>query len=134
MAERQSLEQISPFFIVSDVPRAIKFYEEQLAFETRILAPEAAPFFAVVGRDSVQISLKDVSDSSRTIHPQPNHTRHQWAPWDAFVLVKDPDALAAEFSGRGVDLHTEILDRDDGLRGFEVRDRDGYVLFFGRPK
>ena len=22
---------------------------------------------------------------------------------------------------------------DDGLRGFEVRDNDGYVLFFGRP-
>jgi hypothetical protein len=22
---------------------------------------------------------------------------------------------------------------DDGLRGFEVKDGDGYVLFFGRP-
>jgi hypothetical protein len=25
-------------------------------------------------------------------------------------------------------------DGDDGLRGFEVQDADGYVLFFGRPK
>ena len=23
---------------------------------------------------------------------------------------------------------------DDGLRGFEVKDTDGYVLFFGRPR
>ena len=26
------------------------------------------------------------------------------------------------------------LDREDGLRGFEVADHDGYVLFFGRPQ
>ena len=23
---------------------------------------------------------------------------------------------------------------DDGLRGFELKDVDGYVLFFGRPR
>ncbi len=23
---------------------------------------------------------------------------------------------------------------DDGLRGFEIKDADGYVLFFGRPR
>ena len=23
---------------------------------------------------------------------------------------------------------------DDGLRGFELKDADGYVLFFGRPE
>jgi hypothetical protein len=33
-----------------------------------------------------------------------------------------------------VNLHREIVDRDDELRGFEVCDNDGYVLFFGRSK
>ena len=60
-------------------------------------------------------------------------SRHEWAPWDAFVFVPDPDALAAEFASREAEFHKEIYDRDDGLRGFEVRDNDGYVLFFGRP-
>jgi len=27
-----------------------------------------------------------------------------------------------------------LADTDDGLRGFEVQDADGYVLFFGRTR
>jgi catechol 2,3-dioxygenase-like lactoylglutathione lyase family enzyme len=134
MKNRQSLGHISPFFIVSDVPRAIRFYEERLGFETRAAVPEQEPFFAIVGRDSVQVYLKSVSDDSHAVGPQPNHARHQWAPWDAFVFLADPDGLAQELASRGVSFHKEIQDTDDGLRGFEVRDCDGYVLFFGRPK
>jgi catechol 2,3-dioxygenase-like lactoylglutathione lyase family enzyme len=130
MREQPSLGHISPFFIVSNVPRAIKFYEEKLGFETRFLAPENDPFFAIVGRETVQVYLKNPSDD---LTPKPNNTRHPWAPWDAFVFLADPDALAAELAGRGVEFHKEIQDTDDGLRGFEIRDTDGYVLFFGRP-
>jgi len=45
----------------------------------------------------------------------------------------DPDALAAEFISRGLELHEPLSDIEDRLRGFEVKDLDGYVLFFGRP-
>lgn len=120
----------SPFFIVDDVARAIEFYQERLGFEVRFAMPEESPFFAIVGRGGTQLFLKHVSDE---VHPQPNHTRHGWAPWDAFVSAADPDELAAEFASRGLEFHKEITDRDDGIRGFEVRDNDGYVLFFGRP-
>jgi hypothetical protein len=50
------------------------------------------------------------------------------------VFLTDPDGLAEGFAARGVRFHRPIQDTDDGLRGFEVRDGDGYVLFFGRPK
>jgi len=48
----------------------------------------------------------------------------------------DPDALAKEFASRDVPFFRAINDEpdDDGLRGFEVQDADGYVLFFGRPE
>jgi len=128
--ERQRIGPIAPFFIVSDVSAAIEFYRQRLGFELRTAIPQGDPFFAIVGRDSVQILLKSVSD---TVEPQPNPTRHEWAPWDAFVFVDDPDALAAELESGGETLHVALGDRDDGLRGFEVRDSDGYVLFFGRP-
>jgi catechol 2,3-dioxygenase-like lactoylglutathione lyase family enzyme len=131
MNEQTEIGPISPLFIVSDVPRAVKFYEEKLGFEVRFSIPDEAPFFAIVGRDAVQIFLKAVSAE---ISPQPNHTRHEWAPWDAFVFVNDPDSLATEYTSRGVNFHRELVDRDDRLRGFEVCDNDGYVLFFGRPK
>ena len=127
----QELGHISPFFIVDDVPRAISFYEEKLGFEVRFSSPGESPFFAIVGRGVVQVYLKAITD---TVGPQPNHTRHEWAPWDAFIFVSDPDALESELSSRGLAFHREIVDRNDGLRGFEVSDADGYVLFFGRPR
>jgi hypothetical protein len=44
--------------------------------------------------------------------------------------------LAAEFSSRNIEFFRTLKDSedgDDGLRGFEIQDADGYVLFFGRP-
>ena len=56
------------------------------------------------------------------------------ARWDAFVVVPDPDALAAEFASRNVEFFEPLKDTNDGLRGFERKDADGYLLFFGRPR
>ena len=120
---------ISPFFIVRNVSRSISFYR-QMSFELRFSEPLDDPFFAIVGRGGAQLFFKHVSDS---VGPVPNSSRHDWVAWDAFVYVEDPDALASEFEQNGVPLKTAVGDRDDGLRGFEVRDEDGYVLFFGRP-
>jgi len=125
---RPFLESIAPFFIVADVARAVQFYREALDFEVRYCEPDSDPFFAIVGRDAVQIFLKGSAP------PQPNCSRQSWAFWDAFVYVADPDALASELASRYVAFHKTIRDRDDGLRGFEVRDLDGYVIFFGRPR
>jgi hypothetical protein len=54
--------------------------------------------------------------------------------WDAYLSVPDPDALAAELAGRGVAFSEPLQDTHDDLRGFEVTDPDGYVLFFGKPR
>ena len=54
--------------------------------------------------------------------------------WDAFIYVPDPDALAAEFAGNGAAFSVSLTETNDCLRGVEIRDPDGYVLFFGRPK
>jgi hypothetical protein len=63
----------------------------------------------------------------------PNTSRHPWIKWDVYFFVPDPDALAAEFTDRGVALHTPLGMTSENLRGFTVRDPDGYILFFGRP-
>lgn len=127
---RSSTQAISPFFIVSDVDQTIAFYGEKLGFETRFRQPEQNPFFAIVGRDGAQLFVK----SHKGLSPLPNSKRHPWIAWDAFVYVPDPDALAAEFAGRGVAFSSPLEDTHDGLRGFQVSDPDGYVLFFGRPR
>ena len=62
------------------------------------------------------------------VEPLPNRKRHPWAGWDAYVQVPDPDALAAEFTSRGVTFSVPLKDTNDGLRGFELEDADGYVF------
>lgn len=129
-ATTASLASIAPFFIVRDVAPAVAFYRDRLGFRVTYLAPDADPFFAIVDRDGVRLMLKAVAPD---VPPLPNAGRHPWARWDAFVHVPDPDALADELASRGATFHAPLADTDDRLRGFEVRDVDGYVLFFGRP-
>ncbi len=67
------------------------------------------------------------------IHPQPNHSRHAWAAWDAYINASDPDSLYQEFLAAKVPIHRELANNSDGLRAFEIVDNSGYVLCFGRP-
>ena len=119
----------SPFFIVDELPRAVEFYRDRLGFEVTLTAPDPEAFFAIVRRNDAQFLLKVVG-----VGPRPNRDRHPYARWDAFVYAPDPDGLAVEFGGRGVEFSAPLADTDDGLRGFEVADADGYLLFFGRPR
>jgi catechol 2,3-dioxygenase-like lactoylglutathione lyase family enzyme len=127
------LNSITPFFIVDDLEATISFYQSQLGF--RVLYKGGGDgtgddYWAFVGRDKVMIMLKAISSE---IHPQPNRSRHEWARWDAYINVDDPDDLYAEFADRSVRFHQELADTSDGLRAFELADNNGYVLCFGRP-
>ena len=130
---KPDISAIAPFFIVRNVPAALAFYRDRLGFDIIFQGPEPGDiFFGIVQRGGAMIIVKDVG-----LDPLPNCVRdikQGWARWDAYVLVPDPDALAAEFSSRHVEFSQPLRDDDDGLRGFEVRDVDGYVLYFGRPR
>ena len=126
---RASISGISPFFIVEDVAAALSFYRDKLDFEVTFQEPAREPIFAIVSRDGAMIMVKSVG-----VEPLPNCERQPQARWDAYLHVSDPDALAAEFASRGVAFSTPLKDTNDGLRGFELKDLDGYVLFFGRPR
>ena len=130
MTTRSTLEEIAPFFIVENLAASVDFYNQKLGFETDLLVPEEDPFIGIVCRDNVRIILKHIIEF---IHPVPNQTWHEWARWDAFILVSDPDALFAEFQSRGLTFHETLADTSDGIRAFELKDHDGYVLCFGKP-
>ena len=127
---RPTTTAISPCFIVSHVDQTIAFYRDKLGFETRLREPEGDPFFAIIGRDGAQIFIK----SDKDVAPLPNSKRHPFMRWDAFVYAPDPDALAREFADHEAAFSVPLKDTHDGLRGFEICDPDGYILFFGRPR
>ena len=125
------IDGIGPLFIVKDVPATLAFYHDRLGFAVTFQGPEPADiFFGIVQRGAAMIMFKEVG-----VEPVPNYTRdigQGIARWDAYLNVPDPDALAAEYASRGVEFFEPVRDTTDGLRGFEVQDVNGYILFFGR--
>jgi catechol 2,3-dioxygenase-like lactoylglutathione lyase family enzyme len=126
---RAGIDGIAPFFIVSSVDQTIAYYRDRLGFAVVHRTPDQDPFFAIVARDQAMLLVK-----SGEVSPVPNCRRHPEMRWDAYVSVLEPDGLAAELRERGVLFSSPLQDTQDGLRGFEITDPDGHVLFFGRPR
>jgi catechol 2,3-dioxygenase-like lactoylglutathione lyase family enzyme len=124
-----NLVSITPFFIVKDLPTSISYYRERLGFQLDFQGPDDDPYYARVSRDGIGIMLKAILPD---VLPCPNHTRHEWARWDAYIYTLDPDSLFDEFRQRGASFVKELSFIDDGLWGFELTDADGYVLAFFR--
>ena len=125
----RNLASISPFFIVKDLQASIAYYIERMGFQLDFQGPDDDVYYGRVSRDGIGIMLKAILPN---VLPRPNHTRHQWARWDASIYTLDPDTLFHEFKQRRVSFVKELSFIDQGLWGFEVTDADGYVLAFYR--
>jgi len=130
--ERPEIGIASPLFIVRDVPATLAFYRDKLGFEIKFEGPEPDDiFFGIVERGKAMFMFTAID-----VEPVPNHTSdvgHGIARWDAYVYVPDPDALYQEFTSRDLEFATTLGNNSDNLRGFEVKDINGYILYFGRP-
>jgi catechol 2,3-dioxygenase-like lactoylglutathione lyase family enzyme len=124
---KRNLASITPFFIVKDLQTSIAYYRERLGFQLDFQGPDDDPYYAKVSRDGIGIMLKEILPE---VLPCPNHTRHEWARWDAYIYTMDPDLLFEEFTQRGVSFVKKLSFIDEGLWGFEITDADGYVVAF----
>ena len=115
------LEEVHPVLMCSDVERSIRFYES-LGFRETFRDTPAAPRYAAVRRDAVELHLQW-------------HDASAWAragdrPTYRFV-VDDVDALDQEFVRAQLRLdRTEVMDTAWGTREFHVRDPDRNGLQF----
>src|SRR5262249_20810881 len=114
---KRNLASITPFFIVKNLQDSISYYSERLGFQLDFQGPDEDPYYGRVSRDGVGIMLKAILPD---VLPRPNHTRHEWARWDAYIYTLDPDALFDELKQRGVSFVKELSFIDAGLWGFEV--------------
>ena len=130
---RAEIGGASPLFIVRNVPATLAFYRDELGFEVTFEGPEPNDiFFGIVQRGRAMLMFKAID-----VEPVPNHTRDVGggiARWDAYIYVPDPDALFDEFASNDVEFVTPLKNNSDNLRGFEIKDIDGYILYFGRPR
>jgi catechol 2,3-dioxygenase-like lactoylglutathione lyase family enzyme len=106
---------VAPIFAVSDLEAALAHYR-RLGFMTSTY--EGGGYgFAV--RDGAEIHLGVVDEAARR-------------RGSAYLFVPDADALAAEWSASGVELHPPV-DTEWGRREGAVVDPDGNVIRFGSP-
>ena len=118
------IRQIAPQFFTTDLPATLAFYRDQLGFEClgTWLDP---PVYAIVGRDGHRIHFRRVD----TLTPHPDKYADELL--DAYVFIKDVDALYAEYSARGVEFTRPLGDTAWHSREFVVKDCDGRLLAFG---
>jgi uncharacterized glyoxalase superfamily protein PhnB len=119
---------IAPYFFVREVVKAAEYYRDALGFSY----PQfwgVPPTFCMPQRDGVTIMLSQTLDTSII---RPNAKARGDESWDAYVWVKDADALYAEVAPRGAIIaYKPVLQDEYGNREFGVRDLDGYLLAFG---
>lgn len=102
---------------VTDVARAVEFYETKLGF-TRAFMEGDPPTFAGINLDHVQIFLQQGT-------PNPSGTA-------VYFVIGDADELYAFHKANGVEIAAQPADEPYGLRDFFVRDLYGYRLGFGQ--
>ena len=86
---------------MKNLQASLSHYIERFGFQLDFQGPPDDVYYGQVSRDGIGIMLKTILPD---VLPCPNHTRHEWARWDAY------------------------------LWGFEVTDADGYVLAFFRAR
>lgn len=119
------LLRVTPFLLVADMDRALRFYVDVLGFEARVRSAD----YAFVIRDAAALRLippgpgVDLSDPARQIH--------------CYIDVRDVDALHAECAPRLAGLPKGRVrppfDTAYGQREFHVIDEDVTLLSFGQP-
>lgn len=119
---------IAPYFLVRDVVKAAEYYRHALGFNySRFWG--VPPSFCMPCRDGAIVMLSQTQDESII---RPNAQARRDESWDAYVWVKDANALYAEVKSRGAIIAYEpLLQEEYGNREFGVRDLDGYLLAFG---
>lgn len=124
----QKLYGIAPYLIVDDIFQSAEFYRDKLGFTFDRIWGEP-PQFVIVHRDGAYLMLKSIGSPG---HVRPNHKVYEDACWDAYIWVKDADALYEELRSRNVKITRAIENAPYGCRDFDVEDNSGYILCFGQ--
>ena len=117
----------APYFVVRNLRKSLDYYCGVLGFIRPELWGEP-PTFAMPHRDGMTFMLYE-GDAGTT--PIPNLNKGGY--WDAYIWVRDLDALFDEFKAAGAAFEYETLVREEyGNKEFAVTDPDGYMIAFGQ--
>jgi len=121
------IQRQAAVMFASDLPRTIKYWNEQIGFATHgtFLEP---PVFAIMERNSNYMMLKRLAEGD-TIVPYADRDE---GLWNAYFWVDDVTALRDEVRGRGAAIDYDLCKQPYGVLEFAVRDPDRQTIGFGQ--
>ena len=108
-------------FPVKNPFKSAKYYEEVLGFETTFKWEDPATY-VIVKRDN-NVSIHFTEDPSSSFLPPKEHAM-------LCVFVHDVDAVYQELIKAGASIINEIGNREYGMRDFDIKDPDGFIICF----
>ena len=124
MAARFS--NLRPMLAVADLPATVRFYVERLAFNCNAMHGNP-PVWAEVERNGVSVMF-NAPPRECVVRDLPRSSKDDQI---FYFDVDDAAGLRSEFKARGVDV-SDLRVAFYGMKEFEVRDPDGYWLWFGQ--
>ena len=114
-----------PVFPTPDICKTAEFYHEKLGFR-RVDYLDAKEKHMCLYRDGVEFILTQ-SNGARIF---PNRELYGYGG-DAYVIVKDQQALQVEYEAKGVKIVQKLHKTDYHNREFVIEDIDGRWIYFG---
>ncbi len=109
-------------FPVKNPKETAEFYRDQLGFT--ITFEWGDPVSYVVTNRDESVSLH-FSKTDSDFHPPADHTM-------LYVFVRDVDTIYKEFESKRVEITDPIADREYGMREFDIRDPNDFILTFAK--
>ncbi|MEM9721474.1 MAG: VOC family protein [Bacteroidota bacterium] len=130
MAAQKLFSHSAIVFAVEDVQLSAAYYRDKLGFDI-VFTWEDPPSYAVVNREDavgIHLTQKAGQNSGESVKQEQNSSGDQTA---LFIFVHDVDKVYEEFLGKGVEILQPPGNRAYGMRDFDIRDVNGYVLTIG---
>lgn len=112
-------------FPCNDIIATAEYYEKYLGFK-RVDYLDALEKHICLYRDNVEFILTQ-SSGQKVI---PNHLMYGYGG-DAYVIVKEQEALEKEYEAKGVKIVCHLHKTDYHNKEFVIEDIDGRYIYFG---
>lgn len=123
MTEKKQFSHAATIIPVNNMAASIAYYRDALGFNLEFSWPEeGATTYAVLNREdavSIHLSLREKGKASSG--PKAG----------VYIFVYEVDALYEAYRATSANIINALADRDYGMRDFDVRDPDGFLLTFG---
>lgn len=119
------VRQIAPVLFSTNLASTLAYYKDKLGFECMGTWHDP-PVYAIVARDGHAIHFRCAAPPIA-----PDSEKYSEELLDAYLSIRDADALHAEYAGRGVEFSRGLGNTPWNSREFVVKDCDGRLLAFG---